>query len=61
MKIFSFLIVLKIVSSSVSDLLTDNNDIDTDSLLLEKRALPSEFDKEPRFEMSRPDKNCNES
>ena len=56
MKIFNFLIVLKIVSSSVSDLLTDNNDISSDALLLQKRTLPSEFDKEPRFEMSRSEK-----
>ena len=52
MKIFNFLLVLKIVSSSVSDLLSDNDDISGDLLLVKKRTLPSEFDKELRFKIN---------
>ena len=51
MKIFNFLLIFKIVSSSVSDLLSDNDDISSDLLLAKKRALPSEFDKEPSATM----------
>ena len=58
MKIFNFLLILKIVSSSVSDLLSDNDDISGDLLLVKKRALPSEFDKEPRFKINSFDENC---
>ena len=58
MKIFNFLLVLKIVSSSVSELLSDNDDISDDLLLMKKRTLPSEFDKELRFKINSFDKNC---
>ena len=52
MKILSFFLLLKIVSPSAGELLTGNDDISNESLLLNKRALPSEFDKEPKFKWS---------
>ena len=52
MKILSFFLLLKIVCPSAGELLTGNDDISNESLLLNKRALPSEFDKEPRFKWS---------
>ena len=58
MKIFNFFLIVKIVTSSVSELPSDNDDISGDLLLVKKRALPSEFDKETRFKIESFAENC---